>query len=187
MEELPILSMVPVALMEDGSYTARGHLSSCLNTSRSLSLQHPPLSLLEEEVTNDLDPLQRQPLDTTQTTADMLPYCAPSSSSRDMQRMTTDLQQTTTTTTTYFSAEALKHMGDSESLDIHLGNETTESSSRSELLLSTSRSRYYECPVYEGGPDSSPKSPVLTIFLPAGDKGANYWVQRRVAMYLNKH
>lgn len=169
MEQLPILSMVPVAVLDDGSYTARGPLSSCITTARSLSQQPAPL---QEESDN----WEQQPLYTSRTPADVALTCP--SSSRDTPRVS-DQQQTTR-----FSVEALKRIGES-SLDIPLGNEML-SSSRSEAL-STFRSRYYECPVYEGGPDDSPRSPVLTVSLPAGAKGANYWVQRRVAMYLNQH
>ncbi|KAK8378939.1 hypothetical protein O3P69_009581 [Scylla paramamosain] len=45
----------------------------------------------------------------------------------------------------------------------------------------------YLCPVYQGGPSSTPGPPVLTVPLPAGPHGADYWVQRRVAMYLSQH
>lgn len=172
MEQLPVLSMVPVAMMDDGSYTARGPMSSCITTARSSSLQHP--APLQEE-SDDLEH-QKEPLDTPQTPADVAVTWP--SSSRDASRVS-DPQQTTR-----FSVEALKRIGES-SLDIPFGNEML-SSSRSEALT-TSRSRYYECPVYEGGPDCSPRSPVLTVSIPAGAKGANYWVQRRVAMYLNQH
>lgn len=45
----------------------------------------------------------------------------------------------------------------------------------------------YLCPVYQGGPSSTPGPPVLMVPLPAGPHGADYWVQRRVAMYLCQH
>lgn len=45
----------------------------------------------------------------------------------------------------------------------------------------------YLCPMYQGGPSSTPGPPVLMVPLPAGPHGADYWVQRRVAMYLSQH
>lgn len=45
----------------------------------------------------------------------------------------------------------------------------------------------YLCPMYQGGPSSTPGPPVLMVPLPAGPQGADYWVQRRVAMYLSQH
>lgn len=45
----------------------------------------------------------------------------------------------------------------------------------------------YLCPVYQGGPSSTPGPPVLMVPLPAGSQTPDYWVQRRVAMYLSQH
>ena len=45
----------------------------------------------------------------------------------------------------------------------------------------------YLCPVYQGGPSSTPGPPVLTVPLPAGPHGTDYWIQRRVAIYLSQH
>ena len=45
----------------------------------------------------------------------------------------------------------------------------------------------YLCPVYQGGPSGTPGPPVLMVPLPAGPHGADYWIQRRVAMYLSQH
>lgn len=45
----------------------------------------------------------------------------------------------------------------------------------------------YLCPIYQGGPSSTPSPPVLMVPLPSGPQGADYWVQRRVAMYLSQH
>ncbi|XP_050730386.1 dynein axonemal heavy chain 7-like [Eriocheir sinensis] len=45
----------------------------------------------------------------------------------------------------------------------------------------------YLCPLYQGGPSSTPGPPVLMVSLPSGPQGADYWVQRRVAIYLSQH
>lgn len=45
----------------------------------------------------------------------------------------------------------------------------------------------YLCPLYQGGPSSTPGPPVLMVSLPSGPHGADYWVQRRVAIYLSQH
>nr|XP_045615668.1 dynein axonemal heavy chain 7-like isoform X1 [Procambarus clarkii] len=170
MEQLPILNMVPTVSMENGSYTARGPASSC-TTARSLSHFLPPVGLMEEdtEVGNLKHNMQSDSTPTTEMTSNIPSTC-------DGPRIL-DAQNTA-----YMLANSLKQMSDYPSLDF--GEEMTTSSKSD---LPSTRSRYYECPVYEGGPDSSPRPPVLTVTLPAGAKGANYWVQRRVAMYMSKH
>ncbi|KAG0715364.1 hypothetical protein GWK47_012075 [Chionoecetes opilio] len=62
--------------------------------------------------------------------------------------------------------------------------EDTEAADTNGLEIETGQ---YLCPVYQGGPSSIPGPPVLTVPLPAGPHGPDYWVQRRVAMYLSQH
>ncbi|KAK7073703.1 hypothetical protein SK128_018229 [Halocaridina rubra] len=81
-----------------------------------------------------------------------------------------------------FSETALLHMKDFVSIDIHLSDDLALTN-RSEGT-STISSKWYECPVYEGPPGGTSRSPVLFVTLPAGARGSNYWVQRRVAIYL---
>nr|XP_053649614.1 uncharacterized protein LOC128700420 [Cherax quadricarinatus] len=169
MEQLPILNMVPVVCLDNGSYTARRPTSLC-TTARSFSLSHPPTSAVEDPC--DVDNLKQT--DFARVT-DVAPTLA--TTSRDVPGISE-------VHTANLSDDLLKQ-SDHLSLDSYYGDEMT-ASSRSEMPSST-RSKYYDCPVYEGGPDSSPRPPVLAISLPAGPKGPNYWVQRRVAMYLSNH
>ena len=46
---------------------------------------------------------------------------------------------------------------------------------------------FYNCPIFEGSPESSGSKLILTVPIPAGPKGHNYWVQRRVALYMNRY
>ncbi|XP_064087240.1 dynein axonemal heavy chain 3-like [Macrobrachium nipponense] len=84
---------------------------------------------------------------------------------------------------TRFTDEALRHLKDA-SLDLHLSEDlaiTTRVDGPT-----TSRSKWYKCPVYEGAPGSTSRPPVLSVTLPAGPKGAQHWIQRRVAIYLSR-
>ncbi|XP_068243599.1 uncharacterized protein [Palaemon carinicauda] len=142
-EKLPLLSMVPTAATEGGSYTSRG-LTSKSTTSRS----HPSTVVAEEDEAMESDSLLTERL------------------------------------MTKFTDEALSHIKDA-SLDLHL-SEDLAITTRSDGLITT-RSNWYECPVYEGAPGSTLRAPVLYVTLPAGPKGAHHWIQRRVAIYLSRN
>ena len=66
--------------------------------------------------------------------------------------------------------------------------QTPRSACESDLSRLTSLGgRWYVCPVYEGRPGTAgAREPILRIPLATGPRGANYWTQRRVALYLNQ-
>ncbi|ROT81733.1 hypothetical protein C7M84_025092 [Penaeus vannamei] len=164
-QQLPLLSMIPTPTVQTGSYTMRGAPSLC-TTARSQPSLHRQSSttLTESEGPGEAAEGPEPPASDRPSSGD---------------HPSTEAQQTR------FSDE-FQNIKDSTSLDLHLGEETLPSS-RSDVL-STARSRYYECPVYEGGPSGSANQmPVLNITLPAGAKGGNHWVQRRVAIYLSRY
>ncbi|XP_047481387.1 uncharacterized protein LOC125033707 [Penaeus chinensis] len=164
-QKLPLLSMIPTPTVLTGSYTMRGAHSLC-TTARSQPSLHRQSS-------------------TTLTESEGPGEAAEGPEPPASDRPSTDDHPNSEAHQTRFSDE-FQNIKDSTSLDLHLGEETLPSN-RSDVL-STARSRYYECPVYEGGPSSSANQmPVLNITLPAGAKGGNHWVQRRVAIYLSRY
>ena len=68
---------------------------------------------------------------------------------------------------------------DTEVPSLDLGKEQKSDENEDEQL--------YICPVYEGSPESAQSPVVFSVPMPAGPKGSNHWVQRRVAIYTSKH
>lgn len=162
--QLPLLSMIPAPTVQTGSYTMRGAPSLCTTARSQPSLHRQSSTTLTESEGPEAAEGPEAPASDRPPSGD-----APPSEAHQ----------------TRFSDE-FQNIKDSTSLDLHLGEETLPSS-RSDGL-STTRSRFYECPVYEGGPSCSANlTPVMNITLPAGAKGGNHWVQRRVAIYLSKY
>lgn len=160
MEQLPILSMTPVVSADYSGNTARR--TSICNTVRSLSHVQQQGPTDNEDQNTEHGKIPDIPVN---------PQLSPHTDS--------SLQSPK------YSEEEPKISVDFPALDIQLDDDVT-GSGRSESVATT-RSSHYNCPVYEGGPNISPRHPVLTIPLPAGPKGSHYWTQRRVAIYLNKN
>ena len=78
-----------------------------------------------------------------------------------------------------FSEESIAEFSDNE-LNGIIANSINYPSSPGE-------NQEYNCPIFKGGPTTGVREPVLVVPLAAGPLGPNHWLQRRVAIYMNKH